>query len=642
MMPGTRDRQRLYHLLLYRVLPVTIVLLAAIVRFRLLDSQSLWNDEGNSLRLAQRTIPDLIAAARLDIHPPGYYLALKGWRALTGESEFALRALSAYAGVLTVACVYALGRALFARGVGLLAALLVALNAFSVYYAQEARMYAMLALLAAASMLVFVRWLERSSWARAGALALLNAAGLYTQYAYPAVMVTQGIMFVLWWLRGHDLRRLSAYVALNLLTIALFVPQLSTAWGQVTSWPRTGQPVGLVEGLSTVAQWLIFGNTTSPVAWWVYGWPALFMLAALLPDWLQRPGGYPGSRWRRLLPWLWLLVSVGPFFALGLFREANLKFLLPAQIAAALLIGRGVWLLWEIGSPNTFILVEALPRLVAAWGLVWMLGTSVSVLNNLYHDPQYARPDYRTMARVIDANPRSGDAIILDAPNQQEVFTYYYHGAAPVYPLPAGLGGDDAATATAVSNVIASHNRIFVLYWGEAERDPNRIVEKTLSAHTFEAGSIWYGDVRLVQYAALPASSAITDRVEARFGDTIHLHSIGLSGTTIRTGAILGVTLTWSADQPLSRRYKVFVQLLNGDGQLVAQHDGEPGNNLAPTTTWQPDQAITDSHGLLIPVDLPPGDYRLIVGWYDMDNPQNRLPTGSGDHLDLGTIHIAA
>src|SRR2546421_11941674 len=95
------------------LLIIGVLLLAAGLRFHLLDHQSLWNDEGNSLRLAQRSIPDLIAAARLDIHPPGYYIALKAWRALAGESEFALRAFSAFAGVLTIACVYALGRALF-------------------------------------------------------------------------------------------------------------------------------------------------------------------------------------------------------------------------------------------------------------------------------------------------------------------------------------------------------------------------------------------------------------------------------------------------------------------------------------------------------------------------------------------------
>ncbi len=631
---------------IHRLLPLAsvliILLFAAVLRFHLLDHQSLWNDEGNSLRLAQRSIPDLIAAARLDIHPPGYYLALKAWLALTGASEFALRALSAFAGVLTAACVYALGHTLFARGAGLLAALLVSVNAFSVYYAQEARMYALLAFLAAVSMLVFVYWVTHPSWRTGFALAVLNAAGLYTQYSYPAVMITQGVLFVLWWLGRRDSRTLIAYTACNVLTIGLFAPQLGAALSQVSTWPRTGQPVAVGEGLSTVARWLIYGNTINITAWWNYGWPAIFMLAALLPDWIRRPACSPPSWWRRLTPWLWLSITVAPFFALGLFRDANLKFLLPAQIAAALLIGRGVWLLWEIGSPNLSILVEALPRLAAGFGLLWMLGIAADALNNLYDNAQYARPDYRAIAHLIAANPRPGDAVILDAPNQQEVFTYYYRGSAPIYPLPVGLGGDDAATAASVNDVINAHRRIFVLYWGESERDPNRIVEKTLAAHAFEADSTWYGDVRLAQYAMLPQSQPepASAPLPIRFGSMITLQSATLSSTALQPGDVLGVMLTWTTDQVLTRRYKVFVQLLDAQGQLAAQHDAEPGNNLAITTTWQPGQSVTDAHGLLIPLNLPPGDYTLITGLYDLDNPQDRLPVNGSDALKLETIHI--
>ena len=46
-----------------------------------------------------------------------------------------------------------------------------------------------------------------------------------------------------------------------------------------------------------------------------------------------------------------------------------------------------------------------------------------------------------------------------------------------------------------------------------------------------------------------------------------------------------GVTLQWITDKPLTQRYKVFVQLLDGGGKLIAQHDTEPGNNLSPTTS---------------------------------------------------------
>ncbi len=157
-----------YQLIRYpsRYLPVATllaILIAFAARFHDLDAQSLWNDEGNSLRLAQRSPADLIDAAGRDIHPPGYYLALKGWIALAGESEFSLRALSAFAGVIAVAATMALGRALFSRAPAIIAGLLVALSPFAVYYSQETRMYAPLAMLSVLSMWVFAQSLTPKS-----------------------------------------------------------------------------------------------------------------------------------------------------------------------------------------------------------------------------------------------------------------------------------------------------------------------------------------------------------------------------------------------------------------------------------------------------------------------------------------------
>jgi len=73
--------------------------------------------------------------------------------------------------------------------------------------------------------------------------------------------------------------------------------------------------------------------------------------------------------------------------------------------------------------------------------------------------------------------------------------------------------------------------------------------------------------------------------------------------------------------------YTVFVQLLNGDGKLVAQHDGPPDDGQSPTTGWDQGEQVLDVHRVAVPRDLPPGDYTLIVGLYD-PNSGARLPLG--------------
>ncbi len=63
----------------------------------------------------------------------------------------------------------------------------------------------------------------------------------------------------------------------------------------------------------------------------------------------------------------------------------------------------------------------------------------------------------------------------------------------------------------------------------------------------------------------------------------------------------------------------MFVHLLNDQGVVVSQHDGEPAAGTRPTDAWQPGDQVTDRHGLLLPTDLPPGHYKIVVGLYPAD-----------------------
>ncbi|NTU66012.1 MAG: hypothetical protein HGB05_22055 [Chloroflexi bacterium] len=84
-----------------QILLVLVLALAVFLRFYLLDGQSFWNDEGNSARIAERSLQLITEGAAGDIHPPLYYYLLHVWRGLFGASEFALRSLSAMLGVLS-------------------------------------------------------------------------------------------------------------------------------------------------------------------------------------------------------------------------------------------------------------------------------------------------------------------------------------------------------------------------------------------------------------------------------------------------------------------------------------------------------------------------------------------------------------
>lgn len=190
------------------LLAVAIILVASWLRFHWLAAQSFWNDEGNSARLSERSLRLILEGTASDVHPPLYYLLLRGWRELVGESEFGLRSLSAFAGVVTVAGAWALvrlggwQRGWTERRVVAVAALLVAVSPALVYYSQEARMYALLACLATLATVALLVWLRSGDWRVAGGYVVLLTAGLYTHYFFPIVIVLNALI-VAWWLWAH-------------------------------------------------------------------------------------------------------------------------------------------------------------------------------------------------------------------------------------------------------------------------------------------------------------------------------------------------------------------------------------------------------------------------------------------------------
>ncbi len=620
-----------------RLVPVLILLLAAAARLHNLDAQSLWHDEGISLRLAERSLPDLVDATSRDIHPPGYYLTLKSWIAFAGTTEFGLRSLSAFWGILAAAATFALGRRLFDLPAATVAAILVAANPFAVYYGQETRMYAQLGAFSMLGLWLLVTMLAeaerkpdyRRLFPRAGSLAVVNVLGLYTHYTYPFTLAVQSIYFGWWWIKHRDSTTGLTYVGLNVVTLVLFAPWLPTAYDQITTWPTTGDSTSTIDRLDRIVTILVYGHTTGDLSMLAYGVPAILLLAALLT-----------TRSFPTIPLLLCAFSVGSLLLSGAYREANLKFLHPAQNAMALLLACGATRIASLPQIKQRTVTWTICGIaVALAGLIAI--RAIQGLAPLYNDATFARSDYRGIVRDISAEPRPNDAIILDAPNQQEVFSYYYKGSTPVFPLPKGLGGDDLSTQATTQAIIAQYRRIFLVLWGQHERDPNAIVQSTLDTEAFVVRRQWYNDVELVQYAVLASPPATPDEwTDVRFGEHITLQGVALSGTWFEAGQgdVLGVTLFWETDAPLEKRYKVSIQVLDSAGRLASQHDSEPANGRAPTNDWQPSQPIVDNHGLILSRDLPPGEYEVIIVVYNADESAERLQPAGGNPNDAYSL----
>jgi len=114
-------------------------------------------------------------------------------------------------------------------------------------------------------------------------------------------------------------------------------------------------------------------------------------------------------------------------------------------------------------------------------------------------------------------------------------------------------------------------------------------------------------------YTAVPWTGAeipeTTVPVGATFGDQINLKSYALRDDWT-------VTLYWEALRPPDDDYVVFVHLIDEQDNLVASHDDRPMAGRYTTLAWQSGHLVPDDHRLSLPAELPPGDYRMRVGFY--------------------------
>ena len=178
-----------------------ILLLAFALRLYRLGYQSIWYDEGVSIHLAQKSLAALTAHTAGDIHPPLYYYLLHFWIKAAGSSEFAVAFFSLTFGFLLVPLVYCIGRHLYNPTVGSLAALLVAISPYNLWYSQEMRMYTLGASLGLVSLYSLLQLLVRAKGRVYWVGYILSAAlGLYTLYYFAFLLVFLNLFVLGWWL----------------------------------------------------------------------------------------------------------------------------------------------------------------------------------------------------------------------------------------------------------------------------------------------------------------------------------------------------------------------------------------------------------------------------------------------------------
>jgi Dolichyl-phosphate-mannose-protein mannosyltransferase len=174
---------------------ITVALLLRLCR---LDAAAIWLDETFTATWVAMPWGDMLRSALGDNHLPLYFIIVKAWTLIAGDSPWAIRFVSVVFSCAAVPVIAAIAFTLSGRSAALWAAWLTALSPFLVHHGQEARMYPLLAFLAAVNLLLLARFVTFKSERLSAGYLLTNVAMLATHYyAVFLIAVTFPILFVL-------------------------------------------------------------------------------------------------------------------------------------------------------------------------------------------------------------------------------------------------------------------------------------------------------------------------------------------------------------------------------------------------------------------------------------------------------------
>jgi hypothetical protein len=138
------------------------------------------------------------------------------------------------------------------------------------------------------------------------------------------------------------------------------------------------------------------------------------------------------------------------------------------------------------------------------------------------------------------------------------------------------------------------------------------------------------GAMTVIDTDISPSSPSVLSDIT--FGDKGQIRLIGhdLDEAELTPGEAIDLTLHWQGQTKISIDYTVFIHIINAAGELVTQQDTMPGDGRYRTSLWFVDETIRDQHHIVLPSELPSGEYRIALGLYYWATGE-RLPSLNRD-----------
>jgi hypothetical protein len=583
------------------IILTSFVALGFALRVHLLGNQELRGDEGFTWNYIQKSFPEIVATIirEGDPQPPLHYWLQRLWFLFTGDSEFAMRAWSAFLSLLLVPLMYRLGHRLWSAEVGLIAAGLTAIHPQQIWFAQDVRNMYQLALIFLLTATIPLPRLASNSgastpvsqWKHWLIYIACGVIAMYSHYYSVFFLLAHGAYFV----TSSPFPRSPAPLYHRFLThpfirwslCGLLIAACVATWALIILPVYSGGQLADPGSLSLLNYTLaVFGDLTAGPA-------------------------FPDSV-KLVFTLTFVLLSLISLISRSLLSPLFPR--LPVYLSTCLLIPYlGIYAITLTRSTfNSFYFVFAFPAaylliagaIVALYRRQRLLGIIASIagvvafgfgLNNHFYNLDYSktRGMREVVARLAEA-ASPGDIYLANIPDPAQV--YYIRGLGLNYRMTPGQAKFDPAQ---VDQTLAglTQNRVWFVPV-QSILDPDFYVQSRLLRTAILAEDDRFHKMRLMLF--LPINEA--QPLDARFADGIRLAGYYLTPNRL--------TLVWAADSPPSTDYTVFVHALAADTFNLASHDSPPH---IPTSQWRAGQTIVDVHEFGIPTDQP---VTLVAGMY--------------------------
>lgn len=445
---------------------IPVLILGSILRLISLN-QSLWLDEGINVMAARSYsfLGMVTQYAIADFHPPGWFMILWLWGKIFGYSEVTVRMPSVIFGTLSIYVIYLIGKKLISKKIGLLAALLLAINPLHIYYSQEARMYAFAALAVVVNIYLLIN-LFKGDKVSLIFLIMSNFTILLSDYIAYFIFPAQ-LIFLLFLNRKEILKKwvmaMAGALFLGVWWLPVFLRQLdigSTASSNLPTWKFVAGAfdfktipltfIKFIIGRISLANKILYGFLLLPLV-------SLF-------GYLVFKGIRNLNNFSKILLVSWVFVPLVIATIISIFIPVynyfRVLYIIPAFV---ILVAAGIL---SFGKLRNVFLIAVI--------LIELFCSSVYLLNSAYQ-----REDWKGLVTFL--KNRNPEIILFESSGTLPPFDYYAKGALNAKGALKDFPVKDESSVADLGNLLKNKADIYLVDYLVKISDPDRLVASKLT-----------------------------------------------------------------------------------------------------------------------------------------------------------------